>query len=64
MNLAGKLCVCLGGLQDGYHHPRHGLPKLEDIDHDIILQIGEEIIAASEPKEDEVEDFSQAKKAN
>jgi hypothetical protein len=38
--------------------------KLGDLDHDIILQIGQEILAASEPKENEVEDFSTAQAGN
>ncbi len=38
--------------------------RLEDMDHDVILQIGEAIIAASEPKEKEVEDFSGARRGN
>jgi hypothetical protein len=34
--------------------------RLADLDHDIIMQIGQEILAASEPKETETEDFSTA----
>jgi hypothetical protein len=33
---------------------------VDDMDNDIILQIGEAILSASEPKEDVVEDFSTA----
>jgi hypothetical protein len=38
--------------------------RLADLDHDIILQIGQEILAASEPKEIEVEDFFTAPSGN
>lgn len=38
--------------------------RLSDLDHDIILQIGQDILAASEPREDEVEDFSSAQVGN
>jgi hypothetical protein len=38
--------------------------RLADLDHDVIMQIGQEILAASEPKEDDVEDFSTAPKGN
>ncbi len=38
--------------------------RLDDLDHDVILQIGEAIIAASEAKEKEVEDFSGAQKGS
>lgn len=34
--------------------------RLDDLDHDIIEQVGNEILAASEPKEEAVEDFSKA----
>gem|GEM_PF-1518884 len=34
--------------------------RLDDLDHDVIEQIGNEILAASEPKEEAVEDFSKA----
>lgn len=38
--------------------------KLDDLDHDIILQIGNQILAASRPKEEEVEDFSGAQRGS
>lgn len=34
--------------------------RLDDLDHDVIEQIGNEILAASEPQEEAVEDFSGA----
>lgn len=37
---------------------------LDDLDHDIIMQIGNQILAASRPKEEEVEDFSEAQKGS
>ena len=62
-DLAGSFAFALEACKVGIVTP--GLvSKLDDIDHDVILQIGQDIIAASEPKEDEVEDFSPAKKAN
>ena len=62
-DLAGSFAFALEACKVGIVTP--GLASMvEDIDQDVILQIGQEIIAASEPKEDEVEDFSQAKKAN
>lgn len=42
-----------------------GISKhLDDLDHDIIEQIGNEILAASEPREDAVEDFSTAQQGS
>jgi hypothetical protein len=38
--------------------------KLADLDHDVIMQVGQEILAASEPKDEAVEDFSTAQKGN
>ena len=62
-DLAGNFAFAMEACKIGIITP--GITsKLEDLDHDIILQVGEEIIAASKPKEDEVEDFSPAKKAN
>ena len=34
--------------------------RLDDLDHDVIEQVGNEILAASEPQEGAVEDFSSA----
>lgn len=42
-----------------------GIAKMvDDLDHDVILQIGQDILAASEPKEEETEDFSNAQKGS
>jgi hypothetical protein len=38
--------------------------KLADMDQDVLTQIGQEILGASEPKEAEVETFSTARKGN
>ena len=38
--------------------------KLADLDHDVIMQLGQEILAVSEPKDEVVEDFSTAQKGN
>lgn len=38
--------------------------RLSDLDHDIILQLGQDILAASEPKDEAVEDFSTAPKGS
>jgi hypothetical protein len=38
--------------------------RLADLDHDIIMQIGQDILAASEPKDEAVEDFSTAQKGS
>ena len=62
-DLAGSFAFAMEACKVGIVTP--GLVSmLDDLDHDVILQIGQDIIAASEPKEDAVEDFSQAKKAN
>jgi hypothetical protein len=34
--------------------------RVDDLDHDVVLQIGSEILGASEPNEEMVEDFSPA----
>lgn len=38
--------------------------RLVDLDQDVIMQIGQEILGASEPKDEVVEDFSTARKGN
>lgn len=38
--------------------------RLDDMDEDIILQIGQAIMTGSEPREEEVEDFSIAQKGS
>ncbi|MFA5457650.1 MAG: hypothetical protein WC261_08485 [Synergistaceae bacterium] len=38
--------------------------RLDDLDEDIILKIGQEILSASKPAEEAVEDFSTARKGS
>lgn len=38
--------------------------RLADLDNDVLMQIGQEILGASEPKDEAVEDFSTAQKGN
>ena len=60
-DLAGSFALALEACKLGIVSP--GIAKLvDDLDHDIILQIGQDIIATSEPQEDGVERFSNAQK--
>jgi hypothetical protein len=61
-DLAGSFALALEACKLGIVTP--GIAKIvEDLDHDVILQVGQEIIAVSEPKEEQVEDFSPGQKA-
>ena len=62
-DLAGSFGLALEACKLGIVTPGVAA-QVDSIDQDVILQIGAEILAASKPKEDNVEDFSAAKKAN
>jgi hypothetical protein len=61
-DLAGNFALALEACKIGITTPGIAA-KADDLDHDVILQLGGEIISASEPKVEEVEDFSEAQKA-
>ena len=62
-DLAGSFGLALEACKLGIVTPGVAA-QVDSIDQDVILQIGAEILAASKPKEGDVEDFSAAKKAN
>ncbi|MGB5101053.1 MAG: hypothetical protein WBN94_10715 [Methanothrix sp.] len=58
-DLAGNFALALEACRVAVITP--GIAKIiDDLDHDVILQVGQDIIAASEPKEEKTEDFSEA----
>ena len=62
-DLAGSFAMAMEASKSGIVTP--GISdRLADLDHDIILQIGQAIMTGSEPKEEEVEDFSIAQKGS
>ena len=62
-DLAGGFAMAMEACKSGIKTP--GLcGRLDDIDEDVILQIGQAIMTRSEPKEEEVEDFSTARKGS
>jgi len=62
-DLAGSFAMAMEASKSGIVTP--GISdRLADLDHDIILQIGQAILSGSEPKEEEVEDFSIAQKGS
>ncbi len=62
-DLAGNFLLALEACKIGIVSPGVAA-QVDSIDQDVILQVGSEILAGSAPKEDAVEDFSMAKKAN
>jgi hypothetical protein len=62
-DLAGSFAMAMEACKIGIVTPGIGA-VLNNIDQDVLLQIGQEILAASEPKEEEVEDFSTAQPGN
>ena len=62
-DLAGNYALAMEAAKIGIVTP--GIATLlENMDHDVVVQIGQEILAASAPDEEKVEDFSKAKAAN
>jgi len=62
-DMAGSFAMAMEASRSGIVTP--GISdKLDNLDHDIILQIGQAILSGSEPKEEEVEDFSIAQKGS
>jgi len=62
-DLAGSFAMAMEASKSGIVTP--GISdRLADLDHDIILQIGQAIMTGSEPKEEAVEDFSIAQKGS
>lgn len=62
-DLAGNFALALEACKLGIVTPGVA-EQVDSIDQDVILQIGSEILAASGPNGDIVEDFSMAKKAS
>ncbi|MFA5407962.1 MAG: hypothetical protein WC343_04230 [Bacilli bacterium] len=62
-DLAGSFAMASEACKTGIVTPGVS-DRLEDLDHDIILQIGQEILSASKPAEEAVEDFSTARKGS
>lgn len=62
-DLAGAFALSLEACKLGIVTP--GIKEhVEDLDEDVILQVGGEIMATSEPKEGDVQDFSIATKGS
>jgi len=61
-DLAGNYALALEACKVAILTPGFA-ERAEDMDHDVVLQIGQAIIDASKPEEEEVEDFSRAEKA-
>lgn len=62
-DMAGSFAMAMEACKSGIVTPGIN-DKLDNLDHDIILQIGQAILSGSEPKEEEVEDFSIAQKGS
>jgi hypothetical protein len=60
-DLAGNFMLAMEAAKIGVVTPGIAA-KIEDLDHDIILQVGEAIIAASQPDEEKTENFSNQKR--
>ena len=59
-DMAGSFAMAMEASKSGIVTP--GISdRLADLDHDIILQIGQAIMTGSEPKEEAVKDFSTAR---